>query len=283
MKKPNNQSTADIFAEMERQHQEFLRRIADAPVVDLFGVVSAGGAAGAKGGQGSNWNLVFHFDGWRQEGGPIQPDKLRVEMSVSEDELSSYRARINSYDIIHFRGQVADHPAGRKQALAQGIVSLDVSDAELEALARELQQPEVVEDSRLGEFVLDRSLNWFVGDQLWAGKRVRLNLSMDDSNSIEQPLAVATQLWDSEMEWNAKVIERAIHDLLPLKNDVWLGEGETELDADHFRMRISLEAITVYPNGAFEFWYDDGDLFWGHSIMVGGSLDGGLDSAGIHG
>jgi hypothetical protein len=283
MEKPDSQSTTDIFVQMEQQHQEFLRRIADAPTVDLFGIVSAAGAGGAKGGTGSNWNLVFHFDGWRQGGGPVDPGKLRVEMVVSKDELSSHMARINSYDMLHVKGQVADHPAGRKQALVQGIVSHDVSDAELEARAQELQEPVVVEDSRLGKFVLDRSLNWFVGRPLWGGKQVRLNLSIDEGDTIERTLVVATQLWDSEVEWNTKVIECVIQDLLPLKNDAWLEEGETELNADHFRMRIQLESITVYPDGAFEFWYDDGDLFLGHSIMVGGSLDGDLDGAGIHG
>jgi hypothetical protein len=28
-----------------------------------------------------------------------------------------------------------------------------------------------------------------------------------------------------------------------------------------------LEAIQVLRDGEFEFWYDDGDLFWGHSII----------------
>jgi hypothetical protein len=30
------------------------------------------------------------------------------------------------------------------------------------------------------------------------------------------------------------------------------------------------------PDGAFEFWHNDGDLFWGHSILIVGSLEEGL-------
>ncbi|TWU34194.1 hypothetical protein [Novipirellula artificiosorum] len=30
-------------------------------------------------------------------------------------------------------------------------------------------------------------------------------------------------------------------------------------------------------------WFDDGDLFWGHAIMVSGDVENGPDDAGIHG
>ena len=204
-------------------------------------------------------------------------------MPVSKDELSSHMNRISPYDILHVEGRVADHPSGKKQALVQEIISFDVKDAELEARAQELQKPVVVENLRFGVFTLNRSLNWFCGHPTWAGKKIRLNLSMDNCDSIEQPLAVATELWDSEVEWNTKIVEYAVQHLLPLKNDTWLEEDEAELSADHFKKRIALESITVYPDGTFEYWYDDGDLFWGHSIMVSGSLADGLDGAGIHG
>ena len=39
---------------------------------------------------------------------------------------------------------------------------------------------------------------------------------------------------------------------------------------------MTLDAITVYPDGAFDFWHHDGDMFWGHSIQVSGSLSEGL-------
>lgn len=46
---------------------------------------------------------------------------------------------------------------------------------------------------------------------------------------------------------------------------------------------MKLEAITVRPNGEFEFWHDDGDLFWGHSILISGDLNHGLEDADIPG
>jgi hypothetical protein len=280
MQQSNDEPETD-FAVMRQQHEEFLRRLQQSEVQDILGVVSASGVGGAK--VDDSWRLVFHFDGWCQPGLAIQPEELRIEMAVSEEELLSYMAEISAYDILHVRGRVALHPAGRMQAGVEKIVSTAVNDAELEVYAGERQKPVVYQDPRFGTFTLNRSLNWFSAELLWAGQQVRLNLSMDDCDSIVQPLALAAKLWNSEAEWNTKIIDYAVENLLPLKNDVWLEEDEVELSAEDFKNRMSLEAITIYPLGSFEFWYDDGDLFWGHSIMVSGSLAGGLADAGIHG
>lgn len=283
MQQSTDGSTSDFLADLEQQRQEFLRRIALVAVTNISGIVSASGAGGTKDVVNDRWSLVFHFDGWRQEDMSVQTTELRVEMPVPENDLSTLMARISPYDLLQVKGQIADHPSGRKQALVQEIVSFRIEDTELEARVQELQKPVTVENPWFGTLTLDRSLNWFCGSPTWANEVIGLNLSMDNCDSIEQPLAVAGELWDSETEWNNKIIECAVQYLLPLKNDTWLEEGEAELTADDFKKRISLEAITVYPDGTFEFWYDDGDLFWGHSIMVSGSLVDGLDGAGIHG
>ena len=46
---------------------------------------------------------------------------------------------------------------------------------------------------------------------------------------------------------------------------------------------MKIESITVHPDGGFEFWHNDGDLFWGHSILISGSLVEGPNSADIPG
>lgn len=46
---------------------------------------------------------------------------------------------------------------------------------------------------------------------------------------------------------------------------------------------MTLEAIQVDGEGGFEFWFDDGDLFYGHSIHVAGNLEKGPDWAQMEG
>jgi hypothetical protein len=96
-------------------------------------------------------------------------------------------------------------------------------------------------------------------------------------------LKTAHALWDAQESWNQQILEYAVQEMLSMKNGTWLDEDETELTADQFKARMTLEAITIYPDGSFEFWHDDGDLFWGHSIQVAGDILNGLKDAGIHG
>src|SRR5207249_3318350 len=96
-------------------------------------------------------------------------------------------------------------------------------------------------------------------------------------------LKSAHTLWESQDVWSRRIRDFAVQKLLPLKNDAWLDEGEVEVTADQFQDRMTLDSITVYPNGSFEFWHHDGDLFWGHSIQVRGSLSEGPTDADIPG
>jgi len=44
---------------------------------------------------------------------------------------------------------------------------------------------------------------------------------------------------------------------------------------------MTIEAISLYPNGDFAMYFLDGDLFWGHSISVTGNVNGVLEDATI--
>jgi hypothetical protein len=46
---------------------------------------------------------------------------------------------------------------------------------------------------------------------------------------------------------------------------------------------MKLETISVSSDGSFNFWHDDGDLFYGHAIQVGGNLVEGPTYADIPG
>lgn len=46
---------------------------------------------------------------------------------------------------------------------------------------------------------------------------------------------------------------------------------------------IAFESISVYPDGDFQVYFMDGDLFWGHCIIVDGNLNGTFSSAQLAG
>ena len=47
--------------------------------------------------------------------------------------------------------------------------------------------------------------------------------------------------------------------------------------------RMELESIEIRADGSFEFWFADGDMFYGHSIHVSGDMENGPDRADMEG
>ena len=54
-------------------------------------------------------------------------------------------------------------------------------------------------------------------------------------------------------------------------------------DVAQFMERLEPDAVQISGDGSFDFWFNDGALFWGHSIHVTGSLEGGPEKAEMEG
>ena len=59
-------------------------------------------------------------------------------------------------------------------------------------------------------------------------------------------------------------------------------EEFVEITEEKFAERMVLNSIGFDENG-FEVFYDDDDMFWGHSILVDGTLENGIEQAYIAG
>ena len=60
--------------------------------------------------------------------------------------------------------------------------------------------------------------------------------------------------------------EKIAEDLMQLHNEVW-NEGRMT-NKDEFKKRIKMQGMLIFCEGNAEIYYDDGDLFWGHTIVV---------------
>lgn len=275
---------ADILAESQSGQKRWLEELAALPVVEILGVVGPSGASGGKSRGDDHWTLRFTFDAWRLQASGCQTQPLTIRRSVTNEELDRFRGLIRPYAVIRIKARIAVvSPLGSPQALLEDFIGIDTSDLEMNNHADQLQKPVIHEDPVLGTFTLDRTIDWFAANVVWSGNAVSLNLSATETAEIQEALKTAHSLWQSQSEWNRRIREYAVHELLPLKNDVWLGDEEAELTADQFENRIKLQSITVYPDGSFEFWHDDGDLFGGHSIQISGNLMEGPTDADIPG
>jgi hypothetical protein len=264
--------------------EKLLTQLRRSNVVEVLGVIDANGMTGSSSRGDKPGTLLFSLAVWKYPGEPVQNRKLTVRKKVVEDEITSTLEPIGSYDVVHLKARVAeDSIFGTPQALLVEILGKHNSDDELNECAQKLQEPVTFEDAEFGKFVLDRRVDWFVAETTWGTATVKLNLAVGGCKNTQQALTQARELWDSRADWSRRILEFAVAKLLKVKNEAWLEDAEAELSKAQFKSRMTLESITVYPEGKFEFWYDDGELFWEHSIMVSGHLTKGPTQAGIHG
>lgn len=96
------------------------------------------------------------------------------------------------------------------------------------------------------------------------------NIAVFDLNSDEAE--TATSLANSVCNWLNKNLNKvklyASAELLPVKNDEWLEEDEDLVTEDIFTETIELSSVMIFSDGSFEVYFNDNDLFWGHSIKV---------------
>jgi hypothetical protein len=247
--------------------------------VVVVGVVYPPGATGGQTPPATRWTLRFALEPWRQIGGDIDERRLSVSKRVSEKRLRKYMRRIQPYDVVRAHVRFDDERSGTLLKL----MGPDASDQELTRRATELRQPATIEVDFFGTLTLDRAVDWWEAEQAWQGASIRLTLSPGEGGDVETVARTAEALWRNQADWDQCVRARAIEELLALKNDAWREAHEPQVTAEQFAGRMKLESVSVEPDGAFEFWFDDGGLFLGHAIRVSGTVADGPAEADIAG
>jgi hypothetical protein len=138
----------------------------------------------------------------------------------------------------------------------------------------------------LGELRWDEQLRWWDAHvELAPGIPVAFCLSDDGG---DQANADPDKLFAAGGEYLAwaraaepRCRQRIADDLLDCYNDVWANTGPDNPDGgpgllatrDEFIARIRPSAVHLHTDGSGAWYYDDGDLFAGHSIEVWVSAD----------
>lgn len=246
--------------------------------VVIQGVVSPGSQGGWPGKNGKYEVHCFTFAAWHKLDAPTMKRDLTILRPVPPDV--DYFDDFPKHSIQRIRVLLS---SDETRAIFEESLAVEAKDEALEAIAAEIQKPVIFPTERFGDLVLDRSIDWFEAKTKWNGKTIRVTFPVDGEAPSEDALKTAEALWSDEVKWKERIEQYAVKELLELKNDTWLGDDESEFTAKQFIATMTLKSISISTDGEFEFWFDDGDLFWGHSIMVSGNLKDGPTDAGIHG
>lgn len=224
----------------------------------------------------------FELPRWRIGRGEMKRIPLSVKRKVPAAEKNVWPALLRPYDILRFRARVLDDH-GFSRALLDGFYGQDASDPDLRWHAESLRRPPTHLDSVLGTVTHDPRRDWYAVKANWNGTPMVLRVPADNDRSLDEALRTARVLWQEQAVWNARILDHAAGNLLPLKNSNWREAGAVELTADQFRQRMSLDSAIVDADGRFQFWYGDGGLLRGRVIEIAGNLEDGPNSTDLLG
>ena len=249
----------------------------------LIHVVSATGPGGSRERHTDQWSLGVGVQGWCvDEETEIRSERLYLRQpGLTSEALRAAFARIPRLTPLAMRVGPLRAVHNRLEADILAVVGRSEHPIVV-AKATELTQPVTIEDDVLGTLTLDRPLGSFEGRARWSGREIRVNVNGESVEAARANLDTAHELFANQEEWAQRVLEQATVELLDLHNESW-SESPTPKTAAEFQHAMTLQSISIAPNGRFEFWFDDGDLFAGHLISVRGSLDRGPFDASIQG
>ena len=261
------------------------RQVARVRALERFPAVTVVGAVGANPPGGVSINvgdlhiLRFSFAAWLTEGEALQKRTLRVEHVVSLEALRRYMSLIRPYTVIKVQARV-DRSAPEPRALLETLIG-ETDHAELESFLTEFQKPVTYQDDVLGTFTLDRRGDDYKTTVAWNRASAELVLAADRVTQLERLLHTAHALWEHQGAWEERITSYAARKLLDNAND-W-AEDDPNITASQFQERIKVEYIVVESDGSFLFFYNGGNLFLGHVIIVKGTLAEGPTGASTAG
>lgn len=260
-----------------KQFKEFAARFRPEEL-SILAVTGANGFSGGKARGDALWTASIVLTAWMEED---SPDIHRGEFllyTIGDDQLLEIlRQRAPQDFIIQFKGRVSED--GGK------LLLLDLPepgfDPDLKAILEEQKKPVTFWEEGLGTFTLNRQIDWFETEVDWLGTAVSLVFDHDEDRA--DCVKNAKALLAGAESWDKRVREYAAGELLDLAND-WADNAEAdEVSQEQFMERMEPESIEIRGDGSFEFWFSDGDMFYGHSIRVSGDLENGPDEAQMEG
>ena len=151
-------------------------------------------------------------------------------------------------------------------------------DPRLQAIAEEYRRPVTLETD-LGTFELDRDYDEYRGETDWLGEKISVYLDVEEGKTdAERALRQLERICADPARFDADVRAYIAADETLWD---WLEDGEYEREG--FEQRIGLPSLMIGADGEAGVWFNGGDPFGGHSIVVSVDENGaftGIDLVG---
>lgn len=252
-------------------------------VIEIGAVIGPSGSGAGKGPGSHYWTASIGLIAWKDlSQNEVVSQELRLKWLADEEEWKNTNGMLQQNTLVRLLVR-----KGQQAMMLVKVLDTSYQDEDLERILQEALKPVFYQDPTLGEFELYKSLKMFQKQVTWAGDTGMLYFDLDeDPGRMEASLRTAYALFGDQEGWSARVRAFAADELVELANE-WLADDE-EAEVDEithamFMERMELSSISVDPDGGFEMYFHDGDMFWGHAIVLDGNIDGSFGSAEIAG
>ena len=279
MRSQNNMTQA----EWERTFEDEAR--------EILVLLAGGGGAGKRNGF---WDVSHYFIAYVDcQTGALHTGDGRIVYPVSDEEhdaggiLDRFRDE-ETYRVVARRKIPHEVPEGVAASAQNRLLIVDVLEENspcpaLDEVLAEYRRPVVVTDEVLGELALDKDYDTFEGVVPWRGEDIDISLEVDSSSEETWTAAVAAmkQMVADQDAWDRDMRTFAARELTELACE-WresADEEVPEITEESFAQRLDLTSIAMDPDGSFSAYFDDDDMFFGHCVVVYGTLADGVASA----
>ena len=259
-------------------------------------VLLAGGSGAGK--RNGFWDVSHYFIAYVDcQTGALHTGDGRIVYPVSDEEhdaggiLDGFRReavyRLKARKRIPHKIPEGVTASSQNQFLIVEVLEEEAPCPALDEVLADYRKPVVLNDEELGELSLDKDLDMFEGEVLWRGEQICLSLEVDAANEDTWTAAVAAmkQMMTDRDRWDRDMRAFAARELTELACD-WresADEDVPEITEESFAQRIELTSIAMEPDGSFSAYFDDDDMFFGHCVVVYGTLADGVASAEMAG
>lgn len=125
-----------------------------------------------------------------------------------------------------------------------------------------------IEHPSLGVLRYCDHLHWYEGQFPFRQSQLLIRFSTDEQGQVKAAIARGTDLVAQLEYYVESAKEYAVEKLLDIKNEFWSDEDEEVLTPEQFKNKMVLESIVISSDGEVSFYHNDGNLFFGHCILI---------------
>lgn len=165
------------------------------------------------------------------------------------------------------------------------ILEEKIYNKDLENILNTYRTPITLEDKNIGSFILNKDYECFDSDHIYWGNKeisVTLDVQNDNESTWEQALQYLKELIKQQPKFDLDFKTFASQELTDLANE-WSEDPSIKITNSDFINRISLSSLNLSFDGDLTLYFDDDDIFYGHTIMIQGNINNGLEYAQIAG